>query len=595
MTLSVESTPQNLQLIGGEMLVWTDNEPAEGRLAVGGGAVEELLRGLVRPGGRALIAGPHDRRLIELLDTASMQLTCVVRAYPDAAELAEAFPRMQVLCGSIAKIEVEEPFDLVLALDGAERLVSAEGVAMSWRDTVGVLRRAVHVGGTLVFGQENLLGVHRLVRMSPWYGEHSSADWTPVGEYDETRPNSPADLNAKLGELGLEVHQRYLGFATPAEPTVLFTDDLATDPDLNQFLRVAVSAACGAQFAGVPVLSDPRALATSALRAGAGATVAPVWVVVAGNNAVPRTGSRVLVSEPSTDPWPIRYEVTRQDGTWSRRVLGDARTTSRDMLRRDPAALAGPLPAGQLLEECLVDLCLRRDLPELARLLTRYAGWLADGADQDGQLRDAMLYATTGDVLVGGDGFDLWDRTWFTTSQAPVGVALARSLRVFTVKLITGGYSHPWPTTADADSLTVILSGLAGHPLERPELTAAIELEVQLRAAQRGLDGPAREQLRDVLATVTSGTPLVDLDSHRELRMALDRMADELVHAQARTAWAEELLTSREKALRNAEAKLDVLSGSLTYRIGRLIMMPLRVLKRAAKAVLARTSNERSV
>lgn len=582
MTLTDASMPGNLRLIGGEMLVWTDKEPEQGRIPVGGGAVEELLRGAVSPGARVLLAGLHDRGVVDVLDSGGMDVTCVVRSYPDALELATAYPRMQVLCGSVAKIEAEGAYDFVVALDGVERLVSAEGGVLSWRDAVEVLRRSVRAGGTLVFGHENLLGLHRMVGMSPWYASRTDADWTPVGEYDETRPNSAADLQAKLGELGLQVQERFLGFATPAEPTVLVTEDLAVDADLNRFLRVAVSAACGEQFAGVPVLSDPRHLASSALRAGAASTFAPVWVVIATNHGVAaEAGSRLVVSEAATAPWPIRYEVTRAGQGWTRRILGEPVTFQREGLRRDPAAIGGPLPTGQLLDERLVELCLRRDLPELSWLLARYAAWLADGADGDGLVSGPQLYATTADVLITADGFGLWDPTWSATEGVPVDVALARSLRAFAIKLITGGYSHPWPMTADADSLTVILGGLAGHPMERPALTAALELEVRLLGAQRGLDEAERAQLSEALATVTAGTPPVDLDSHRELRLALERLQDELVHAQARTAWAEELLASREKALRWAESKVDMLSGSLTYRIGRLVMFPLRLLKRA--------------
>ncbi|WP_027346623.1 hypothetical protein [Hamadaea tsunoensis] len=587
MTLSAATMPHNLRLIGGEMLVWTDNEPRRERRPAGGGALEELLRGLARPGGRVLVAGPHAPGVIELLDRADMQITCLLRAYPDAAELAARHPGVQVLCGSVAKVETEDPYDLVVALDGAERLVSVEGVTMSWGEVAAVLARSVAAGGALVFGQENLLGVQRLVRMAPWYADRTDGDWTPLGEYDETRPDSPADLDRRLTELGLTVHDRLLGFATPGEPVVLFTDDLAQDVALGGFLRAAVSAAAGAQYAGVPVLSDPRALAASAVRNGAAATFAPVWFAVATKPgaAVP-SGSRVIVSEPGTASWNLRYEVVRSSAGWARRLLGDPAPVSRDVLRRDPAALAGPLPTGQVLEERLLELCLRRDLPELARLLTRYAGWLAAAAGQSGELTGTALCATPDEILVSGDDFAYLDATWSADLRTPVDVALARALREFAVKLITGGYSHPWPMTADADSLTVILGGLAGYALERPQLTEAVSVEVRLSAARNGLDEAATEALRTQLASVVSGTPPLDLDSHRELRMALERMRDDLTHAQARTAWAEELLLSREKALRWAEQKLEILNGSLSYRTGRLVMWPLRKIKLLLMKVL---------
>jgi hypothetical protein len=269
-------------------------------------------------------------------------------------------------------------------------------------------------------------------------------------------------------------------------------------------------------------------------------------------------------------------------------VLGEAIPVSRDGLRRDPSALAGPLPEGQLFEERLINLCLRRDLPELTRLLTHYAGWLAAAADADGQLTGAALWATPSDLLVDGEGFVPWDPTWSTTLRAPVDVALSRSLRTFAIKLITGGYSHPWPALVDADSLVVILAGMAGQVVERPVLADAVALEARLRGAELGLDEAGTEQLRERLATVGAGTPPLDLDSHRELHAANERMREELAHALARTEWAEQLLSSREKALRSAEGKLDLLSGSISFRIAKLMLYPVRRAAGLVKKVLGR-------
>lgn len=596
MSPSSTTVPQNLRLIGGEMLVWTDDDPAADRRPAAGSALAEVLRELTRPGGRALVAGPHADALISLLETASMQVTCLTRAYPDAAGLARRHPGAQVLCGSVAKLDPADAYDLVVACDGLDRLPSVEGGALSWAETAELLAGAVRPGGTLLLAQENLLGVHRLVRMSPWYGERTDADWTPLGEYDATRPASPAQLVERLAGLGLSAGTPLVGFPTAGEPSVLAPLDQLDDPRLAGFVQVAVAAACGVQLAGRPVLSDPRALAGSALRAGAGAVFAPLWLVTAtrADTAVPRQRAgqpgpaRVVVADATPVLQPVRYEVVRGDHGWTRRALGDTSLVTRDGVYRDPAALAGPLPRGRLFEEQLIELCLRRDLPELTRVLTRYADWLAGQADPDGAAGGVALWAGPGELLADGDGFTPWDPTWSTTLREPTEVALARALRSFAVRLITGGYSHPWPTLVDADSLTVILAGMAGHTLERPALTAAVTLEARLRAAERGLDQAGREQLRERLASVTPGTPPLDLDSHRELHAAHERLSGELAHAVSRLDWAEELLRSREKALRDAEAKLDVLSGSLAFRLGRLLMYPLRKAKGLAKRLLRR-------
>ncbi len=588
MSPSTTTVPQNLRLIGGEMLVWTDDEPAADRRPASGPALQEVLRDLVRPGGRALVAGPHEHALIGLLAEVPMQVTCLVRAYPDAEALARRLPGVTVLCGSVAKLDPSDTYDLVVACDGLDRLPSVEGAALSWAETADLVAGAVRPGGTLLLAQENLLGVHRLVRMSPWYGERTDADWTPLGDYDATRPASPSELVSGLAGRGLTVAEPMAGFPTAHEPSVLAPLDRLADPHLAGFVRIAVSAAYGAQLAGRPVLSDPRALAGSALRAGSAAEFAPVWLVAATRAGALIPRQRVVVADAGMVSHPVRYEVVRAEHGWSRHVLGDPTLRSRDGVYRDPAALAGPLPRGRLLEEQLIELCLRRDLPELARVLTRYAAWLAEGAHEDGTVGGVALWAAPGDLLLDGDGFTPWDPTWSTTVRMPLDVALARSLRTFAVRLITGGYSHPWPVLVDADSLVVILAGMAGHTLERPVLTAAVELEARLRAAEHGLDEAGRARLRDRLAAVTPGTPPLDLDSHRELHAANDRLREELAHAVSRVAWAEELLESREKALRHAEDKLDILSGSFSFRLGKLLIYPLRKAKGLAKRLLRR-------
>ncbi|MEV4411161.1 class I SAM-dependent methyltransferase [Catellatospora sp. NPDC049609] len=587
MTPPTATVPQNLRLIGGEMLVWTDDDASADRQPVAGPALQEMLRDLTRPGGRALVAGPHDDALLTLL-AAAMRVTCLVRAYPDAEAVAARHPGVTVLCGSVAKLDPGDRYDLVVACDGLDRLPSVEGGALSWAETAELVAGAVAPGGTLLLAQENLLGVHRIVRMSPWYGERTDADWTPVGEYDASRPASPAELVARLAGLGLTVAEPMAGFPTAREPSVLAPLDRLADPHLSGFVRIAVAAAYGAQLAGRPVLSDPRALAGSALRAGSAAALAPVWLVAATRAGALIPRQRVVVADADAVRHPVRYEVVRGEHGWTRRVLGDATRISRDGVYRDPAALAGPLPRGRLFEEQLIELCLRRALPELSRVLTRYAGWLADRAGADGTVSGVALWAAPGDLLGDGDGFTPWDPTWSTTLREPVAVALARSLRSFAVRLITGGYSHPWPVLVDADSLTVILAGMAGHTLERPTLTAAVALEARLRAAELGLDEQGREELHERLAAVMPGTPPLDLDSHRELHAANERLRAELAHAVARTAWAEELLGKRESALRNAEDRLDMLSGSLSFRIGRLVIYPLRQAKALAKRLVRR-------
>jgi hypothetical protein len=565
MTLSSAAVPANLQLIDGEMLVWND-EPA------GGPALAELLSEL-SGGGRALLAGLHDDALIARLEAGGTAVTCLLRAYPDAERVAAAHPGARVLCGNLTKVDPGESFDLVVAAGGLERPNSAEGPQLDWGQTAARLAAAVADGGTLVLVQENLLGVHQLTAQSPWYAERTDAAWTPVGDLDETRPATLAELEVALAKAGLATDARLLAFGDPVRPTVLVPVDSAADPGLRPYLEAVVADATGRATKGRELLTDPRPLAATAVRSGAGAALAPAWVIVAGRGGAKASDQRVIVAEDRPEPWPLRYEITRDGDAWQRRVLGDAATVSRDGLSRYPHALDGPLPAGRPVQEHLLALCLRRDIPRLRAALTQYAHWAEQG-----------VVALPDELLVDGQTGTRWDPSWSVEVAEPADVVLARALRAFAVTLISGGYSHPWPQLGGAEELAEVLGGLAGRDWDGTDvLERAVALQVRLIAAERGLDSEAAEQLCAQLSGADQGTAS---GGRRELLAAVQRLRAELAHEKAANAWNEKMLLSRERALRSAEAKLDLLSGTFPARVGKIGVRLVRKARRVARRVL---------
>jgi hypothetical protein len=225
----------------------------------------------------------------------------------------------------------------------------------------------------------------------------------------------------------------------------------------------------------------------------------------------------------------------------------------------------------------------------MRRLLGDYAGWLTALADPVGEVPGDYAFATPANVLLDGERFVALDPSWTAVRPQPVELLMTRALRQFAVTLIGGGYSHPWPSTMDADGLTVILASMAGCAVERETVTCAVAVEIDLVAAVHGLTGERREALAARLVAVDATSPPVDIDSHRELREATARLRQDLAHERAKQSWYEEMLTSRENALKRAQRAIDLMSGSLSYRVGRLLMTPLRFARRVARAVLRRT------
>jgi len=383
-----------LRHIGGEMAGWSDVAPA------GGPSYRHLvdgLRPLLPAGTRVLVAGPHDPALIAAIP-ADAEVTWLVRAEPDAG--AAIGRDVTVLCGSLAKLTDTDHYDVVIALDGVDRLCSVEGPQYDWAEALQALRRTLRPGGALLLAVDNELGVHRLVERTAVTFAPTDADWRPVGEYG-AKPGSPARLRQHLTGENLTVSWLATAWPLPSAPTLVVDEPTLRDGPSGA-LSAAASAAAGTAYAGRPVLSDPRRLAAAAIRGGLGPELAPAWVVLAFR------GPATPVTAPAA-------------------VLGD-----------------GPMPEippGRLLEELLIGACLRHDLPALRSLL---AGWVA-----------GQPTATADNVLVHGDSYAVFD------PRRPA-VEPATAIRRFAETLLAGGYDQPWPHAGDTEALTAVLLAAAG-------------------------------------------------------------------------------------------------------------------------------------
>ncbi|WP_433317731.1 class I SAM-dependent methyltransferase [Micromonospora sp. CA-269861] len=597
--MTTETAPAGrITLPGGEMLAWSDL-PQE-RLA-NGGPLAALAARLVPPGARVLVAGPHDPALLDQLTHA--EVTCLLRSHPDAVALAHRAARLVV--GGPAGLPDDETYDVVIAAAGLDPVESVEGARLGWDGVLARLAAAVRPGGAMLLRLDNPLGLHRLVDTTPWYARRDDSAWVIGGVLDRAHPANRDQLRERLDAVGLRPAACWAAYPDVSTPTALLDAD-HLDRDAGSGLFDAVlHGACAGGSTSATVLQDPARLAVDALHAGRAADLAPGWLTLAHRPADPTDPTT-----PATDgDLPVALVQTGRPGIGVLEVLhgpsgwrwGLIPTTdatkpavapfaSREAAYRDADALSGPVPSGRLLRTLLLDAALRRDLAALRALLHGYAGWLADQADADGRIAGAAALAGTDNVVVDGERYAVLDPSWRATAALPADVVLARGLWRFAAGLLTGGYAHPWSSTLDVAGLTVVLGGLAGHDLDRATVSEAVEAEAAIAAALHGLNADGRVDLATELHAVAPTDPPVGGHSYQQLREAWLRQREELTRLAALTAWTEELLTSRERALRRAETTIGLLSGSISYRVGRLAITPARLAKRGARAAKRRAT-----
>jgi hypothetical protein len=391
-------------LIGGEMLHWSDAAPA------GGPALRPLLHAAA---GDILVAGPHAAGLLDALPPG--RVTVLVRGAADAQALAGR-PGVTVWCGSIEKVAAVPAYDTVVALDGLDRLRSAEADDAPWDDTLAHLVALLRPGGRLLLGVENLFGLHRLVAVPPAL---TDAQWVVPSEHDTARPAGPAALRARLAAAGLTAVRDYAAYPAAAGPAALLGPEILAAAPLAGFVGAALASAC-ADLPGA--LADPARLAAAALRHGLAADLAPGWVVLAQRPGGPGAGGG--------------FELPDVPGGFD---APDAVVGAREIRLADD-----DLPRGRTLAALLLAACHRRDLPAVRELLGRWLDGPAAGVPADR-------------VVVDGDGR--------FTGLAPAGPPLV-ALRHFAGLVIRAGHAELWPAPADEAELTALLAGMAGREVD---------------------------------------------------------------------------------------------------------------------------------
>ncbi len=166
-------------LIGGEMLNWSDLHPGDARPAAAGPAATALLAAVLQPDDTVLIAGPHGADVITAAVGQVTSVDLLLRSAPDAEELAELLDdaKGQVFCGSLDRWVVDETYDVIVALDGLERLVGPDTASFPWVQALDRLRERLRPGGRLLLGATNSFGFERLIQPDITAALPRDEDW----------------------------------------------------------------------------------------------------------------------------------------------------------------------------------------------------------------------------------------------------------------------------------------------------------------------------------------------------------------------------------------------------------------------------------
>ncbi|TMR89317.1 hypothetical protein [Nonomuraea basaltis] len=531
----MNEAPQNVRLIGGEMPLWSDMS-AIGGITDWRGTALELIRRMVPAGGRVLAVGPHPRAVVDDVVARATSAAVLLRSYPDACAFGERHPGLAVFCGRLEVFAADEPYDLVLALDGLLRTHSAEAPAAAWTESLDALAALVAPGGRLVLGVSNDLGVDRFIEARPADRDGADDQWAPHG-FDPGYPSGPGALDAALESAGLTVERCYAAYPGRQAPRALLSRQ-ALAGDLPDALTFPLSAKGGDRM----LVADPLRLTRLVFRHRLGDELAPLWLAVA--TRPPAAGASEAVELPSglIEEGAAVYELTR--------------TT----LKQLPDGEEHPIPAGRVVEEILVEACAREDVKAVRDLLSHLATWLEAGGD---------VAAATDSLVYDGERFAAIGRKAGPSTPPKPRIVLCRILWRYAVRLLAAGHHHPWPWPLEADQLTLTLCGMAGRPCDPGDLDLARKLDAELgQPAELAEEAP----------------------TYRDLLGARDRLADQLTAALARISRLETKLSYRERELVRAKAKLrrtqrkaTAYRRSLGYRLSRRLASPRRVARKVIR------------
>jgi len=267
-------------LVGAEMLNWSDLHPVDARPPAAGPAASALLDAALSATDSVLLAGPHSLDLITAIADRVASLDILVRSAPDAEEIAELLDSSQVFCGALDRFTPahgSSEYDVIVALDGLDRLVGPDTAKLTWADALASLQDRLASSGRLLLGATNRFGFERFIQPDIMAALSCNEDWGR--DLADSAPAGLKPLQTAVANAGLEIARTYAVFPSLVDASVALTE-------LDGLAAVLVAKAVAECNAG-PTLMDPYRLVLDAVGSGLAIELAPAWYIVAGVTDLP--------------------------------------------------------------------------------------------------------------------------------------------------------------------------------------------------------------------------------------------------------------------------------------------------------------------
>lgn len=540
-----------VQVVRGEMQPWTDRTAHQPALAA-------LLTEVVPANRRTLIVGPHSPLLIESVLEHSADVTILVRSVSDAQQLAEDFgPCLQVVAGALDGLTSAQPFEVVVAADGLDRVLGYDSGDLSWTERMDALAALAAPDAVVVIGLENEFALVNLLDSRPADERHGDDEWRPLHN-DPTRPVSVDQLASALPWSA----QVYADFGS----RTFVTAEVAAAARPGELpTRLAAEAL---EALDVPLLSPIDQGVDSAARAGLLPAIPTGWLAISGTRATHdlyvQTGPSVLTADRAPTGW--HTTLASPPAASSEASPSEASATT---LAFDSGVVPAEVPGGVTVESVLIRLAAAEDVPAFRKLAARLGEWVTD----------SPVVLRWDDVVVDGDSFAHGVSPWVTAEPTGKEDLLAAAWYRFHDRLIGQHRRHPWPPWMVGDDLVSAWLGMSGvEPLESVPATSPDTPPASAVQVARGKQ--LAEELALVLETRERTAPDV-----RSALAAAERAQQELVELKGHVFGLERTLGFRNKAMKTRENRIrelrtqlqkltvdhDRIRGSRTYAVSRVI------------------------
>jgi len=548
-----------------------------------------------------LVLGARASHLVEQLPD-GVDVDLLVRGLPDARKLA-TLSRLRsgvtVYCGGLDRFDTEGPYDLIVALGTPSDLLSPDSVGIGHHELLRKLAGWLSPDGTLVASVENELGFDKQFRMKVREAYDGDDMWHRGASGFEDRALYYRELAGALESANLVPDFIYAGFPATDSLSVLIASATVDEPAVASTAAALTARMEQTHFSGQPSLVNAYDMSLRLFESGLTMQFAPQWIVVArplGEAVTPRATDRdplpALIASEDTgrSEWRALTTVQLQDGRWthqSRPVSTLTEMRERRVLR-DYSELPVLVPEGPTLEALLRRACAAGSIAPVRSLLQRYAAWLSDSELWPNGSAGERLFAVPSNVVVTQNGLACFDGSWRWTARLDPDILIVHGLRDFARRLLRSGAEHPWTPDISPDALTQTLAAMAGVEWLPHQVTVVARVEAELETVLHGGDTSYEAQAyaanMDGGASqyATSGGPL---RGYREALASSGRLAQALHEREGQVAWLEATLIARDIRVGEMAGTLAAIHGSVSFRIGRALTWPLRVMVLAVRRV----------